>query len=96
METLLRDYGPEGVEFFYVYKTLAHPGLNGYVQPLTLAERLRHIAEAKRALGTEVTWIADNMDNELKRALGDVPNAELVTTLRARSWRDGRGAIPRR
>ncbi len=93
METLLRDYGPEGVEFFYVYKTLAHPGLNGYVQPLTLAERLMHIAEAKRALGTEVTWIADNMDNELKRALGDVPNAELVIdpegkVVARRAWSD--------
>ncbi len=78
VETIFRDYGPEGVEFFYVYKSLAHPELNGYVEPVTLDERLLHIEEAKRALGTEIAWIADNMDNELKRALGDVPNAELV------------------
>lgn len=78
METVERDYSPRGVRFFYVYKALAHPELNGYVQPVTLEERLMHVAEAKRTLGSRVEWLADNMDNELKHALGGVPNGEFV------------------
>ena len=66
------------MRFFYVYKALAHPELNGYVKPVTLDERLMHVAEAERTLGSRVEWLADNMDNELKRALGDVPNAEFL------------------
>ena len=78
MEALYRDYEPLGVHFLYVYKALAHPELNGYVQPVTLEERLMHVVEAKRALGTEIVWLADNMANELKHALGDAPNSEFV------------------
>ena len=57
MEALYRDYEPRGVRFLYVYKALAHPELNGYVRPVTLEERLMHVAEAKRALGTEIVWL---------------------------------------
>lgn len=78
METIERDYSPRGVRFFYVYKALAHPELNGYVQPVTLDERLMHVEEAELTLGGRVEWLADNMDNGLKSALGDVPNVEFV------------------
>lgn len=95
METIERDYSPLGVRFFYVYKALAHPELNGYVQPVTLEERLMHVAEAKRTLGSRVEWLADNMDNELKHALGGVPNAEFVVdpdgnVASRRNWSDPR------
>ena len=93
MEALYRDYEPLGVHFLYVYKALAHPELNGYVQPVTLEERLMHVVEAKRALGTEIVWLADNMANELKHALGDAPNSEFVvdpqgTVIVRRMWSD--------
>ena len=78
METVYRDYAPKGVRFYYLYKALAHPGLNGYVTPLTLEERLLHVEEAKRTLGSEITWLCDNMDNELRSALGAAPNSEFV------------------
>ena len=68
----------KGVKFYYVYKSLAHPENNGYVPPVTLKERLMHIAEAKRQLGTRIHWICDSMDNKLKHALGDRPNSEFV------------------
>ena len=54
----------------YLYKALAHPELNGYVNPITLEERLMHVAEAKRVLGSDIAWIAANIANELKHALG--------------------------
>lgn len=78
METVYRDYAPKGVKFYYLYKALAHPGLNGYVDPLTLEERLLHIAEAKRVLGSDIPWLCDNMDDQLRHALGEAPNSEFL------------------
>ena len=79
------------MRFVYLYKALAHPELNGYVNPVTLEERLAHIEEAKRTLGSEIPWIADTMTNDLKHAIGDRPNAEYLLdpegkVLRVRAW----------
>ncbi len=78
METIERDYAAKGVKFYYIYKSLAHPENNGYVTPFNLKERLMHIAEAKRTLGSRIEWICDSMDNDLKHALGDRPNSEFI------------------
>lgn len=93
METVYQDYAPRGVQFFFVYKALAHPERNGYVQPFTLQERLMHIKEAERTLGSEIPWICDSMDNRLKHALGNAPNSEFVVgpdgrIVRSRAWSD--------
>ncbi len=91
METIYRDYAPQGVNFYYIYKTLAHPELDGYIEPFTLEERLMHVKEAQRTLGSEITWISDTMSNDLKHALGDSPNSEFVVDptgkiVRMRAW----------
>ncbi len=78
METVKVDYAPKGVQFFYVYKPLAHPELNNYVSPFTLDERLMHVQEAERRLGSSITWLADTMDNVYHEAMGRTPNSELV------------------
>jgi hypothetical protein len=78
MGTVYRDYAPKDVQFYYIYKALAHPELDGYVQPFSLEERLMHVKGARRTLGSEIPWIADTMDNDLKHALGDSPNSEFV------------------
>ena len=93
LETVYRDYAPKGVRFYYVYKTLAHPEMNGFVQPFSIEERLAHIKEAKRQLGTEIPWIADSMDNEIKHAFGDRNNSEFLfdpegKLVSARDWSD--------
>ena len=90
METVERDYSPKGVKFFYIYKALAHPETNGYVTPFTLEERLMHVAEAKRKLGSRITWLCDSMTNDFKHALGDAPNCEFVVDP------DGRITLARR
>ena len=79
-----RDYAPKGVKFFYIYKALAHPETNGYVAPFDLKERLLHVKEAKKKLGTKFSWICDTMKNDLKHALGDCPNSEFVIDPRGR------------
>ncbi|MBI3693323.1 MAG: hypothetical protein HY238_00575 [Acidobacteria bacterium] len=93
METVYRDYAPKGVQFFYLYKALAHPELHGYVTPVTLEERLMQIKEARRTLGTEIPWVCDTMSNELKHATGDAPNSEYLLDpegkiVRKRGWSD--------
>ncbi len=78
METIERDYTPNGVQFYYLYKQLAHPELNHYIDPFTLEERLMHVAQAEVQLGSRIPWLADAMTNELKHALGDMPNPEFI------------------
>jgi hypothetical protein len=93
LETVERDYSPKGVRFYYVYKPLAHAELDGYVTPLTMEERLMHVAEAKRRLGSSVNWLADTMDNVFHDAMGQTPNSEIVidpdgVIVAARAWSD--------
>jgi len=78
LETVQRDYQPQGVKFYYIYKALAHPENNGYVTPFSIKERLMHVEEAKQTLGSKIPWICDNMDNDLKHALGNRPNSEFI------------------
>ena len=78
METIERDYTPKGVQFYYLYKQLAHPELDQYIDPFTLKERLMHVRQAEVQLGSRIPWIADAMTNELKNALGDRPNSEFI------------------
>lgn len=66
------------MQFFYIYKPLAHPELDNYVSPFTLEERLMHVEEAKRRLGSSVTWLADTMSNDYHEAVGRTPNSEYV------------------
>ncbi|MFQ5599210.1 MAG: hypothetical protein ACE5G2_01510 [Candidatus Krumholzibacteriia bacterium] len=91
METVERDYLPQGVQFYYIYKALAHPELNGYVTPFTLEERLMHVKEAERALGSRIPWLCDGMSNDVKHAFGNAPNCEFVVdpegrVSRRRGW----------
>ncbi|WLD11989.1 TlpA family protein disulfide reductase [Planctellipticum variicoloris] len=92
LEAVHQDYGPKGVKFYFIYKSLAHPELAGdYVQPFTLDERLAHARQAEKQLGTRIPWIVDAMDNRLKRALGDRPNSQFLVNpegivVRKRAW----------
>ena len=92
LEAVYRDYGPRGVKFYFIYKSLAHPELAGnYVQPFTLKERLAHARQAEKQLGASIPWLVDAMDNRLKHALGDRPNSEFILDpkgriVRKRAW----------
>lgn len=91
LEAINQDYAPKVVQFYYIYKALAHPQTNGYVAPVTLAERLMHVEEAQKTLGTKIEWLCDSMENDLKHGLGDAPNSEFILdpdgrVLIKRSW----------
>ncbi len=79
--------------FYYIYKPLAHPEYNNYIAPVTIEERLMHVEEAKRVLGTQFNWLADTMDNVYHEAMGQTPNSELVidpegVIVARRAWSD--------
>ncbi len=78
METIYRNCSPKGVRFYYVYKALANPEHNGYIKPVSLKERLMHVREAERILGSEITWLCDTMENEVRHRLGNAQNSEFV------------------
>lgn len=92
LEAVHRDYSPQGVQFFFIYKALAHPELAGhYVQPFTLEERLAQARQAEQRFGTQIPWVVDAMDNRLKHALGDRPNSQFLVDpdgviVRKRAW----------
>ncbi|MCP5118429.1 MAG: hypothetical protein GY953_47060, partial [bacterium] len=78
MEAIYRDYSPKGVQFFYLYKALAHPELHGYVKPVTIEERLQHVKEAQQRIDSGIQWLGDTMANDLKHGIGNAPNSEYV------------------
>jgi len=91
VEAMAKDF--PNVEFYYLYGSLAHPENNGYVQPITIEERLMHVADAKEKLGTSVTWYCDDMDNAAKITLGNAPNSGYIfdgegNLVLAQSWFD--------
>lgn len=78
VEAMERDYRDKGIQFFYVYRTLSHPERNDYVDPFTIEERLLHVAESKKKFNVSIPYIADNMDNSVRLAYGDIPNPAFI------------------
>lgn len=70
VEAASADYAPLDVQFFFVYKTLRHPELDGYVQAQNLSERLMQLEAAREKLGTSIPWLCDPMDDSLRKELG--------------------------
>ena len=81
------------MSFHFIYKSLAHPENNGYVAPFTIKERLMHVAEARRQLGSKIPWICDGMENAVSHQLGGSPNSEYIVDAEnkvvvSRRWSD--------
>lgn len=94
LEAVYRDFQGKGVKFYFVYRSVAHPELRGnYLQTFTLDERLAHVRQASKQLGTSIPWLVDAMDNRLKHALGNRANCEYLIdphgrVVRKRMWSD--------
>lgn len=90
---MYRDYRNKDVQFFYVYKNLAHPEINNFVPVFSIEERVQHISKAKEMMKTEMNWICDTMDNDVKKAFGGTYNGEFIidpqgVLLKKRFWSD--------
>ncbi|MEM8733533.1 MAG: hypothetical protein AAGG44_04905 [Planctomycetota bacterium] len=91
---MFRDYRDQ-VDFFYVYKRLAHPETNNLIEPANIQERIKHIEEAQRLTGTEIPWLCDSMDSAATKAFGETYNGEFViapggNVVRQRFWSNPR------
>lgn len=74
MEALAVDYADKGVNFYYLYKHLAHAENHGYVEAFMDEERLMQVTEARRKLQTSIPWLTDPVTDEVSWALGGFPN----------------------
>lgn len=89
---MYRDYQDKDVEFYSVYKSLAHPELvGGLIQPTTQQERLQQVKLAQQQLKTTIPWLVDPIDNRFKQAMGNRPNSEFIispdgTIVVKRAW----------
>jgi hypothetical protein len=94
-EAVAHDYRDDDtIRFLYLYKTLAHPENDGFVQPFTLEERRMQASLAAARLKTAIPFIVDGMDNAALQAFGSSPNSEVVvnsdgTILHAQRWCKG-------
>ena len=70
IEAAFADYKGEDIQFYYFYKSLRHPELEGYVQAQNMQERLLQLAELRKKLGTQVPWISDTIDDSMRIGLG--------------------------
>ena len=75
VEAMAADYCPKGVQFFYCYKNLRHPELEGFVQAQNMKERLLQLKKAREKLGIMITWIADTIKDSMQTALKSGPNS---------------------
>ncbi|MDZ8117237.1 hypothetical protein P9H32_01245 [Pontiella sp. NLcol2] len=69
IEAAARDFYPQGLRFYYIYKYLKHPENNGYIEPFSSRVRAQHTVVAKEQLSTVVPWLYDTMDNETAQQL---------------------------
>lgn len=69
IEATFTDYAKKGVQFYYFYKSIRHPELDGYVEAQNISERLLQVAEIKEKLETKVPWIVDTMEDDMRVGL---------------------------
>jgi len=78
VEAIAKDYSPKGVQFYFLYKLLAHPENHGYVKAFTIDERFLQVKRAQEKLETSIPWLTDPMTNEVSRAFAMASNAEVL------------------
>jgi hypothetical protein len=78
IETTARAYESANVEFFYIYRYLAHPENNGYLQPFHIMERARQARIANQLLKTRIPWLLDTMENATAKALEQEENRNSI------------------
>lgn len=69
IECISEDYSSKGVQFFYVYKNLRHPELDGYVEAQNISERMLMVDNIKKILGGKVSWLIDDMNDNISQTL---------------------------
>ena len=95
IEAVARDFSDRGVDFYFMYQTLAHPENWGFVQPTSINDRFAQVEHAKKLLQTKIPWLTDGIDNQMKTYFLGTPNSQFVfdqsgKVVHSDSW--GRGS----
>lgn len=78
IEAVARDFSGRGVDFYFLYQSLAHPENWGFVQPTSIEDRFAQVEHAKELLETRIPWLTDPMDNPMKSHFAGTPNSQFV------------------
>ncbi|TWU23502.1 hypothetical protein Pla52o_30390 [Novipirellula galeiformis] len=78
IEAVARDFKDRGVDFYFLYQSLAHPENWGFVQPSSIEDRFAQVDHAKELLRTQIPWLTDPMDNQMKTYFMGTPNSQFV------------------
>lgn len=78
IEAVAHDYRERGVQFYFVYQSLAHPENWEFVQPTSIQERFAQVEHAKELLKTKIPWLTDTMTNDVKSHFEMTPNSQFV------------------
>ena len=78
IEAVARDFSDRGVNFYFLYQTLAHPENWGFVQPSSIDDRFAQVDYAKELLQTKIPWLTDPIDNRMKTYFLGTPNSQFV------------------
>ncbi|QDV84756.1 EF-hand domain-containing protein [Planctomycetes bacterium TBK1r] len=95
IEAVARDFKDRGVDFYFLYQSLTHPENWGFVQPSSIEDRFAQVDHAKELLQTQIPWLTDPIDNQLKTYFVLTPNSQFVfdrsgKVVHRNSW--GRGS----
>lgn len=78
IEAVARDFKDRGVDFYFLYQSLTHPENWGFVQPSSIEDRFAQVDHAKELLQTQIPWLTDPIDNQLKTYFALTPNSQFV------------------
>ncbi|TWU43513.1 hypothetical protein Q31b_25540 [Novipirellula aureliae] len=78
IEAVARDFKDRNVDFYFLYQSLTHPENWGFVQPSSIEDRFAQVEHAKELLQTQIPWLTDPMDNQLKTYFVLTPNSQFV------------------
>ncbi|GAA5505454.1 hypothetical protein [Novipirellula caenicola] len=95
IEAVARDFKDQDVDFYFLYQSLTHPENWGFVQPSSIEDRFSQVDHAEELLQTEIPWLTDPIDNQLKTYFVLTPNSQFVfdqsgKVVHRNSW--GRGS----
>ncbi len=78
IEAVARDFRDRGVDFYFLYQSLAHPENWGFVQPSSIEDRFAQVEHAEELLQTQIPLLTDPIDNQLKTYFNLTPNSQFV------------------
>jgi hypothetical protein len=94
MEPLAKEFGPQGIDFVFVYVREAHPG-ETYPCHTSIEEKVSNAQDMVKRWSIERRMLVDGLDGSVHQAYGSLPNMTYIlgvggTVIYRASWTDER------